>query len=537
VRAGRTRLRLAALVGLALAAAPGRATAQFGLAYLPITDQAYDQLGALERMGCTPARVSSFRPYQVRAIRAALVRARGDRRCQGTIFEALASRFASTARDSVGGVRGGAQVTAQGTEMSKGTFLPMWDNVRPKAQGTPTAVGIVHGRLSYGDGADDHVTIVADAYAESNGRNDPTDRAQGFRHSNTVVDFSEAYVNARAGIVTFSLGREQEAWLGQGIESIVLSANGPPIDRLAVEFHTAHWEGRAIVGELDKDVLTANQDSLNSTIQPQDYYRFLYGHAITWRPDRMVEATLGETALISSGSNTLDLYYVNPFVPYIVTKNDSGRKTDAANDNLSTFVGLRLRPGPVTLRGELFIDDIQIDSKDRTKVPDQLAWTLGVSTPIPLPVPVSLDVSYQRIDTYTYEAQFYNQVWQHYGVPIGSQLGPDADLWQASADAFLFRKIRIAAGAGYWRRGFFRITDRPGRNVVGAGQPPFPNSTATQPVQTSVVGNGSIQYLNPMFPLTLRVNLADIKNANNLPSPATLYAQVQVLLTYAFRYP
>jgi capsule assembly protein Wzi len=525
------------LVGLALAAAPRQATAQFGLAELPITDQAYDQLGALERMGCTAARVSTFRPYQVRAIRAALLRARVDGRCQGSILNALTARFARTQRDTVTGLTGGASVTLQGTELSKGEFLPMWAGVRPKSEGTPTGVAIVHGRLSFGDGADDHVTIVADGYAESNGRNDQTDRADGFRHTAAVADFSEAYVNARAGIVTFSLGREQEAWLGEGTESLVLSAIGPPIDRLAVEFHTAHWEGRAIVGELDKTVLTAAQDSLNSTVNPQDYYRFLYGHAITWRPSHLIEATVGETALISSGSNTLDLYYVNPFVPYIVTKSDSGRKDDAGNDNLTAFFGLRVRPGPLTLRGELLIDDIQIDSKDRTTTPDQLGWQLGVSAPIPIGIPASLDVSYERVDSYTYLAQFYNQVWQHYNVPIGSSLGPDADLWQAGAEVFVAGPIRVAGGVGYWRQGLLRIFDRPGKNVVGVGQPPFPTNAPGQPVQTAEIGNFSVQYLNPVLPLTLRVNLANITNANNVPSPATLYAQAQVLLTYAFRYP
>jgi hypothetical protein len=537
VRLGRTGLRLFILVGLILAAAPARVSAQFGLVELPITDQAYDQLGAMERMGCAPARVSAYRPYQVRAIRAALLRARADRRCLGPILDALTARFAPKPRDTNGGLRGGAQVTAQATALDKGEFLPMWEDVRPKDQGTPGAVGILHGRLSYGDGADDHVAIVADGYVESNGRNDPTDRADGFRHTAAIVDFSEAYVNARAGIVSFSLGREQEAWLGEGTNSIVLSANGPPIDRLAVEFHTAHWEGRAIVGELDKDVLTAAQDSLNSTVQPQDYYRFLYGHVITWRPDRMIEASIGETALISSGSNTLDLYYVNPFVPYIVTKSDSGRKDDAANDNLTAFFGIKLRPGPVTLSGELLIDDIQIDSKDRADIPDQLGWQLEAAAPIPVGIPASVELSYERIDSYTYLAQFYNQVWQHYNVPIGSDIGPDADLWMASAEAFIFHSIRLAGGVGYWRRGLLRIDDRPGNNVVGAGQPPFPTNAPGEPVQTAELGNFSVQYINPIFPLTLRTSLANIKNVNNTPSPAQLYAQVQVLLTYAFRYP
>ena len=105
---------------------------------------------------------------------------------------------------------------------------------------------------------------------------------------------------------------------------------------------------------------------------------------------------------------------------------------------------LRTVRAPVTLRGELLIDDIQIDSKDRTVTPDQLGFQLGLSAPIPVGIPASIDVSYERVDSYTYLAQFYNQAWQHYNAPLGSEIGPDADLWQVGAEVFVAGPIRIA---------------------------------------------------------------------------------------------
>ncbi len=536
MRVGRTGHRLLLAGALALIA-PHRVAAQFGLTDLPLTDFAYDQLAALEHMGCGAARVSTFRPYQVRAIRAALIRAHTRAHCAGPILDALSSRFlVRTGRDTSSGLRAGASATLQATALSRGDYLPLWDNILTKGQGTPPIVGIGHVRLEYGDGADDHYVIVADGYGETSARNDPTAAARHFRSTSGVIDVSEAYATARAGPFTFSLGRADEAWLGEGTESIVLSANGPPLNRLAVEFHTAHFEGRMILGMLDDVVLSAQQDSFSSTIQPQRYYRYLLGHAVTWRPAPVLDVTIGETALLSRGSQVLDLYYINPFIPYILTQNDSGKTGDDARDNLQTFAGLTLRPGPVTVSAELLIDDIQIDASSRKRTPDQLGWQLAAAVPLPTRWPASITALYERIDGYTYMRQYYTEVSQYYNVPLGSMLGPDADYVRLGGEVFVAGPFRIAGGVGYWRHGDNRIFDRPGREATGNANATFPTS-ALGPVQTAALGDLSIQYLNRFLPIKLQVNAADIRNANNIASPAALYTQTQLTATYAFHYP
>ena len=542
MRVGFTGLACLGLAIVAASAAPRSARAQFGLVALPMSDPAYDQLATLERLGCAAAHVSTFRPYDVRSVRAALIRARRQSECQGPILDDLSARFAPTGRDSTGGVRGGASATAQATALTKGEFLPLWENVRPKSEGTPPGVAIIHGRLSYGDGADDHVAVVMDGYYESNARNDPSDRARGFRGTDGALDFSEAYVNARAGPVKFSLGREQEAWLGEGPESLILSANGPAYDRLAVSFQTEHFEGRAFFGELDDVTLTAAQDTISTTIQPQRYYRYLAGHAVTWRPSRAIEATIGETALLSRGSGVIDLYFVNPFVPYIVTQNDTGRTGEDARDNLTSFGDVRFRVGPATFDAELLVDDIQIDSKSRATTPDQLGWQLAASTPIPVRLPgtlnsLTVNALYERVDSYTYMRQYYTEVYQQYNEPLGSMLGPDADFFRAGAEVYLGGWLRISAGGGPWRHGENRIFDRPGREATGHADAPFPTSGPGSPVQTAMLADFSVQCLKVWLPITLRVDAADIKNANNISSPAALYTQTQLIATYAFRYP
>ncbi len=518
---------------------PAVAHAQFGLITLPLNDPAYVQLAALEHAGCAAARVSVVRPYSVRLIRAALAAARTQPDCAGPLLEALATRFAPAPADARTGVRAGAAATVQGTAYHNGVFLPLWENVRPAAQGAPAGVALVHGRLAWGDS--DRVALVGDGYAETNVRNDPTVRARPFRtgsgNTSGVVDFSEAYATARAGVFTFTLGRGEEAWLGSGTESTILSANGPPIDRIAAEFHTAHFEGRAIFGTLDDVVLDSAQDSLSGTIGPQRYYRYIVGHELTWRPSRVAEITLGETALLSRGTQTVDLSLINPFIPYVIAQHDTGEAGNQVLDNLMAFAAIRLRAGPITGAAELLIDDIQIDAASRLTTPDQLGYDLTLSSPLPVSVPATVSLEYERIDSYTYERQFYTTVYENYDQPLGSRLGPDADYGHLEAEAFPRPWLRVAAGLGFWRRGLQRIFERPAQMATGHANAPFPTNGPGQPAQTAELGDASLQFLNPVLPVTASVQLGRIQNTNNVPLPAANYAQLQLTATYALHYP
>ena len=285
--------------GWAIVALPQVARAQFGLVTLPVNDPAYVQLEGLERGGCAAARVSVDRPYQVRLIRAALVVARRQAGCAGPVLDALEQRFAIQPADKGTGLRAGGELSLQATSYHNGVFEPLWDNVRPTSAGDAPVVATLRGRLTWGDG--DVAAIVVDGFATTSYANNPTLSARVFRHTSGVVDFSEAYATARAGVFTFSLGRAPEAWLGDGTHSLVVNADGPAYNRLAVDFHTAHFEGRAIYGSLDDVVMDSAQDGFSSALGPQRFYRSIAGHSITWRPSTMIELTAGETALILAG--------------------------------------------------------------------------------------------------------------------------------------------------------------------------------------------------------------------------------------------
>ena len=57
-----------------------------------------------------------------------------------------------------------------------------------------------------------------------------------------MVGFQDAYISAQAGKLIVSLGRAREAWLGDGQESLVLSANGPALDRLLLSLRFSKFQ-------------------------------------------------------------------------------------------------------------------------------------------------------------------------------------------------------------------------------------------------------------------------------------------------------
>lgn len=317
----------------------------------------------------------------------------------------------------------------------------------------------------------------------------------------------------------------------------MLSAHAPPIDRLTASFIWRQFEGRALFASLSNVVLSEQLDELEPGTPSQALHRLMVGHALTWRPRSSMEFTIGETALLSRGGTIIDLGYANPLMPYVVTQNDSTRGTDA-RDNLGAFGAARLRFGAITMSGELFIDDIQIDAADRARIPDQFAWWVKSTAALPLIAPASIGLEYKRIDAFTYRRRPYAEVYQQFDRPLGSELGPDADLVRGSAEVWPAERIRLSGSAGYWRRGAVRIDERPGQTATEAGVGPYPSVRPDRPVnQRAIIGDLTAQFVSVALPVTLRLEGARISNANNQPVAAEMFLRAHLSATYAFRYP
>jgi hypothetical protein len=355
-----------------------------------------------------------------------------------------------------------------------------------------------------------------------------------------VLDFDDAYLNGRIGSLVVSLGRVREAWLGKGEESLILSANGPALDRVAASARWGRFEIRALFGSIDDVTLTDTQGELPAGSTPIRLHRMVAAHALTWRPSAVWELTIGETAVLSRRGGGVDFSFANPLMPFLVTEHDASRAGDPAGNNIIAFAGARVAAGRAVVTGELAIDDIQIDAEDRRRVPDQLAWRVEATYPLPLVIPMSVGVEYRRVDSYTYMRGFYNEVYQHYDEPLGSELGPDSDLLRGEAEVWGGAKLRLSAGLGRSRRGALRIDMRPGESAVGHAGTPSPSGctrSGRPEVQRTWLGDVTAEWLDAVIPLTFRAELARVSDVNNQVTAATNYLRVHFAGSYRFRYP
>jgi hypothetical protein len=288
---------------------------------------------------------------------------------------------------------------------------------------------------------------------------------------------------------------------------------------------------------LDDVVLDTLRGELPSGTPPQRFHRALAAHALTWRPSRALELTVGETILLSRGTRTLELGYANPLMPYILTQHDAGSEGNEVRDNLGGFLSVRTRLGGTQLAGELLVDDIQIDD-DREITPNQLGWRVEARQGWLAPIPGFVGVEYERLDGYTYLRGFYTDVYQYLDRPLGSELGPDANRIMGSAEIWPTGTLRVASRVGVWRRGAQRISQRPSEGAVGKAGQTYPTTTPERPsVQRALLGDITAELVRDHFPIMVRVEAARIENPGHSSGGSGVYVRAHLSTTYAFRYP
>jgi hypothetical protein len=310
------------------------------------------------------------------------------------------------------------------------------------------------------------------------------------------------------------------------------------MDRLALRAAWSRFEARGIFASID-DVVLTDADGLAAGTPPQRLHRFLAAHALTARITPSWEVTVGETALLTRRGGGVDLAFVNPVTVYVVAENDSSYAGEASDENnLTAFAATRLVRGRATLEGEFVIDDIQIDSKDRENLPHQLAWRLATTLALPLARPTSLGVEYRRVGSYTYLRDLYAHVYQRYDAPIGSELGPDADMLRLTGEMWPNGRLRLSGGIARWRHGAQRIFDRPSEGAFGHAGEPFPSVTPARPAAVRAwIAQGGVALLDSRFTLRLVGELASIDNLDHQPSLSATPLRAHVTGTYRFRYP
>jgi hypothetical protein len=149
-----------------------------------------------------------------------------------------------------------------------------------------------------------------------------------------------------------------------------------------------------------------------------------------------------------------------------------------------------------------------------------------------------VSAEYKRIDSFAYMRDFYTDVYQQYDKPLGSVLGPGANLMRASAESWLGGDTRLSATIGRWRQGALRIDQRPANGPNDDADLPFPATTTERPeVQSALIADVRAERFTMPIPIGLQLQLARIEHARNVSGAAALYVRATVTGSYAFRYP
>ena len=439
--------------------------------------------------------------------------------------------------DTLETFRVGGQATLRATSLSRGEFEPLWAGVRPRDEGTPPFV--VDARVRGGWSASNRVALVAEVYGQTSRRNDPTVRQRALRNTSGIVDMGETYVNTALGRLDLSFGRSWAAWLGDDRESMALSANGPLIDRLELGIRWRVAEVRAIVASVNDVTMTAETDSLAAGTPDTRFNRWLYGHVLTVKPNDGLELTLGETICcrharpLGSTSHTR-----------IRSWRTSSRRTTrrARGRTRATIswcsVGHECALGAGTsARSSSSTTSRSIKPIVKTRPISSPGASYG-SIPVPLGNASSVTADFTRVDSYTYMRDFYTDVYQQYDKPLGSVLGPGSDRLRLAGETWIGGGIRIGGSVGTWRQGGLRIDQRPARGPNGNAGKPFPAVTPDRPeVQSSFLADIGADYVTHPILGSIRLQLAQIRNAANVSDAAALYVRAIVSGSYAFRYP
>jgi hypothetical protein len=138
---------------------------------------------------------------------------------------------------------------------------------------------------------------------------------------------------------------------------------------------------------------------------------------------------------------------MNPLVPIYLEVANSGH-----GDNfLVGWDAVYYLPG-ARLYGQLFLDNYEF-LKRESSPPNAVAWQVGGEWAPNLPVSVAAE--YSRIAPFTYYHRVHHVMYEHYGVVLGHEIGPDADRFDVRLGVVPLTGFALGAGGSLVRRGYY----------------------------------------------------------------------------------
>lgn len=316
---------------------------------------------------------------------------------------------------------------------------------------------------------------------------DPTRFRQIEAREDTDYGFAllEAHVAYRYGPVRLTAGRSELA-LGQagGSSSVFMSDSIAPLDQLRVDLVTGALRFTGLIARLNGDEQNRMLDELERTIpgsmpppgrERRGVDRLFYLHRIDWQPASALQVAISEAALVTGIDRGLDARYANLLIPFFVTQEDEDESGGADVNVMVNAEALLLVPFGARLWADVYVQEFFIDADKRENIGNQMAYKAGgllAGDAIGVPT-VTAGLEYTRVDVFTYLHRGLNTNHTQFGAPIGSSLGPDADMGQAWITWKPRVNLRLTAEAMTRRDGERGVETL--ESVIGAGNPEFPS--------------------------------------------------------------
>jgi hypothetical protein len=290
-----------------------------------------------------------------------------------------------------------------------------------------------------------------------------------------------AYVKLERPSFSVVAGRRGTAWGRSRWGRLMLSGTAPTFDQLTARFRVGpvSFESMHALLEYEETGTETDLDDSKSA--------FLAGHRIVVRGG-WGSVGVGEAVVYTSVFP--DPIYVNPLMPYYLAQHN-----ERENDNILWLLdGVHhVRPG-LTAYWEFLIDDLQYERSsghpDKYGVTVGGAWYGAVGR-----FDTELTAEYTNVRNWTYTHKLTEYRFAHDGLPIGFELGPDADRFKVELVFHPAVKWSVGTTFEHARRGEGRIT-RPFDLDEDNPEPEFPYGVVETTNRLSVeLGYQSLESL------------------------------------------
>ena len=292
--------------------------------------------------------------------------------------------------------------------------------------------------------------------------------------------FTHSYLQYKKDNLNLFLGRAPLVWGQSKKYSIIQSGSLATYDQFHFKLKLGNLTGEILTGQLGYEEINDSRIT-----------RYMGGHRITGHfLNHKLTLQAGEQIIYTGEERHIELFYLNPAVPFVFAAydGDDWNKDGNNNDNGMIFLNGRYKINQINSAFfEFIMDDYQIHNNP---VQNMLGYKLGFEGQSKISnYNVNWETEYTQIDSWTYihHGQFTN--WQNRGHAIGYPYGPD--LWSFYIHGITWLKnetLKLDVEYTWLEKGTNNINSEWGNNDTL--EDPFPS----KPVKIFHLFEASILY-------------------------------------------